>query len=69
LVSTVRDGHLTHAAAVLFARRRIEDRFRSGFTAAEAAEVPELKKRDRFLEQERDPAAGGGVLRPGRPPK
>ena len=48
----------------------IEDGVRPGVTAAEAAELRELKKRNRAARAgERDPAPGGRLLRQGAPPK
>ncbi len=51
-------------------RAEIEDGVRDGLTLAEQAEIRELKKRNRLLEQENEVLAAGRHLPgTGRPPK
>tara|TARA_R110002020_G_scaffold75315_8_gene191767 strand:+ start:2934 stop:3125 length:192 start_codon:yes stop_codon:yes gene_type:complete len=45
----------------------VEEGNRPGRTLADAAEVRELRRRNRLLEQERGPQEGGGVSVTGEP--
>ena len=71
LTQVARDFGISDATLYEWMKRAdVEDGVRPGQTEAEAAELRELKRRNRVLEQRsRDPATSHGLLRQGRRPK